>query len=146
MFNRHPGNGRGFTLIELMIVVAIIAILAAIALPQYQGYVARSQGAAALQEIAGARHQYEIKVNDGDTAAADFTDPGALGIPTSTTHCAHLATAPVELSGTGNIRCTIRGMHLVRDKIVQWNRAASGIWSCTSDLDARYRPSACGAI
>lgn len=60
-------KSRGFTLIELMIVVAILAILAAVAIPQYQNHVLRAQVSRALGELNSLRTSIEICESDGNT-------------------------------------------------------------------------------
>src|SRR3990167_5175545 len=73
---------KGFTLIELMIVVAIIGILAAVAIPQYQNYIARSQVTRVMAEAGAIKTAVENCILDGRLAlgnTAATCDPGATG-------------------------------------------------------------------
>ena len=64
---RHPIASRGFTLIELMITVAIIAILAAVAVPSYQDYVRRGKITEATSTLADLRIKMEQYYQDNRT-------------------------------------------------------------------------------
>ncbi|UXB31418.1 pilin [Stenotrophomonas maltophilia] len=132
-------NQKGFTLIELMIVVAIIAILAAIALPMYQDYVAKSQATAGLAEITPGKTQAEVLLNEGKTF--DKT-PAQLGLKNSD-RCA-ITVDGDSTAGTASITCKLSGNAKVASGSLVLARAADGTWACTATtLDPKYIPGGC---
>jgi type IV pilus assembly protein PilA len=71
----------GFTLVELLIVVAIISILAAIAFPQYSNYVSRSRAAGAVAEMSSYRSGFAVCIFEQGNVMANCTELGKNGIP-----------------------------------------------------------------
>jgi len=160
---------KGFTLIELMIVVAIIGILAAVAIPAYQDYTARAQASEAPSLLGGLKTPVlDIAGTSGiatacSTDAADPGDPSASPVVPATPAGALAESNGYTLSGqyvdgiesevTGTTECALTATFKtenVNDKIsgkkVRFTyTVASGQWACTSDLDDSIRPSTCNS-
>ncbi|SMR76003.1 MULTISPECIES: pilin [Stenotrophomonas] len=131
---------KGFTLIELMIVVAIIAILAAIATVAFQPYIVRTQLAAALADITPGKTKVEILINEARSAS--LVTPAYIGVAQNA-HCSNVE-AELSDSGVGHISCTLKGHSALEGKDLILRRSAEGIWSCDgSAFEARYRPTGC---
>lgn len=125
---------KGFTLIELMIVVAIIGILAAIAIPQYQNYIARSQINAAIAEINPLKTAAEDILMRG-ASMSNPSDLGFTGCDSSGANCTtNLSTITLTDPGTSsmNIVATLdQSVSTALNGLVfTLNRADGGEWTC----------------
>ncbi|MCF3538004.1 pilin [Stenotrophomonas maltophilia] len=131
---------KGFTLIELMIVVAIIGILAAIATVAFQPYIIRTQLTAALADISPGKMLVETVVYENRSAS--LVTPEFIG-GAQNAHCSNVE-AELSDSGVGHISCTLKGHSVLEGKDLILRRSAEGIWSCDgSAFEARYRPTGC---
>ncbi|WP_369943545.1 pilin [Xanthomonas medicagonis] len=131
----------GFTLVEIMIVVAIIAILAAIALQGYALYVTRSQVVAGLDEIRAGKTGVELAFNEGH---ASEVEAAYIGLQAATKRCSAIV-ASLSATGDGSISCTLLGNDAIVGKDIKLTRSVSGSWTCNaSELPASYRPEECG--
>jgi len=138
---------QGFTLIELMIVVAIIGILAAIAIPAYQDYTIRAQVSEGLNLAGGAK----AAVTEYSQDRGSFPNTNTLAGISAATDIKGKYVSQVAVGGSGVVTVTFgSGAHSVIDgKTIQLapsNNTGSVEWACSSSgasIANKHLPAAC---
>ena len=135
---------KGFTLIKLMIVIAIIGILAVVALPAYQDYTARAQVSEALTLAEGQKSA----VTEYRSDRGAWPTSNAMAGVASSISGKYVASVVVGANGaiTATMKATggnndIKGKTLI---LVPTDNNGSFTWTCnTGDIEQKFRPSTC---
>ena len=137
---------KGFTLIELMIVVAIIGILAAVAIPAYQDYIARSQVSEAVSLTAGGKTPLAEYYNDKGIWPAKASD--VMGnLAGKYVSIITLMGGAVNTLGTISVEARIKDSGVnsaITGATLVLTSADAKQWSCTSGtVGPKFRPASC---
>lgn len=145
----------GFTLIELMIVVAVLGILAAISVPAYQDYAAKSQVAAGLAEITPAKVNIEAKLFEGLETALSNDRAGVIGVglrpkPDSVESERYTYEVGADKTGAASVTCKLKGNAQASGAKIVWTRSpddlskgVAGAWTCSTSVAEALRPTTC---
>ncbi|WP_406829076.1 pilin [Microbulbifer sp. ARAS458-1] len=142
------GKSRGFSLIEIMIVVAIIGILTSVAVPQYQSYVARTQVARVMLEISELRSSIEVCMLKGvgsGQCSIDWGGSNLLGAQGVVIQEGLSYSIDIEMN-TAKISARFGGnaASAIVNSVLIWSRADSGKWVCSTDVELKFKPAGCG--
>ncbi|MDH2436394.1 pilin [Pokkaliibacter sp. MBI-7] len=143
---------NGWSLIELMIVLAIIGVLAGLALPAYQDYSSRAQLARAVHEVSELKHSVEVLVNDGVVPSTS----SSLGF-TGSSLFEEVGSNGVSIIVDGDVVSLVATMgagsnYAIRGVKVFLTRDSNGTWLCIFDTTAshnwksEYLPSSCSLM
>jgi len=128
---------QGFTLIELMIVVAIIGILAAVALPAYQDYTVRAKVSEGLVQASAAKATIGENLANGATDSCMGVNVGTIGLTT------------LACDGTSNtisVSVAAGAVTVTFDLVGTLDTTTGGVtWVCNNASDNKYVPSQCRA-